>query len=264
MFKSGGDAFVYLPAVAQELPHIAFIELIQVAGATLVLLQEVEQVQQRNRSNQKVGRLLYEIACNGNGQFRLFNVIQRFPNGSKRHILDIKVGEDALSSNNLDVFKRFAILLGNRICGCENQNDAVFFWVSLLQELAKFSHQLPTGVGQARVLAGQRFDDFVAFSQYGIRTCKRSSVLALDDIPCIAIDGVIVLIAAVAVCALQIGDIYAAVSGAVADDKVFVLRGYAKPLGYKFRCESLSLFQPTSTGRRLLFRTAIRRKIVRS
>ena len=165
------------------------------------------------------------------------------------------------SSNSLDIFKRLVVLLGNRVRGCKNQNDAVFFWIRLLQKLVKFVHQSSAVVGQTRILAGQRFDDLAAFRHYGFRTCKRSSVLALDDVPRVTLDGVVVLIAAVAVCTLQIGDVYATV--AVAANEVFVLRGYAEPFGYKFRCESLSLFQPTSTaGRHLLLRTAIRRKIV--
>ena len=137
--QSGGDALVYFPAVAQELPHIALIELVQIAGAALILSQEVEQVQQWNRPNQQVRRLLYEIACNGNGQFRLFDVIQCFPNCPKRHILDIKVLEDAFSSDNLDVFKRFAVLLGNWVSRCGNQNNSVFFWISFCKNSLSLS-----------------------------------------------------------------------------------------------------------------------------
>lgn len=67
------------------------------------------------------------------------------------------------SSNSLDIFKRLVVLLGNRVRGCKNQNDAVFFWIRLLQKLVKFVHQSSAVVEQMPILAGQRCNDLVAF-----------------------------------------------------------------------------------------------------
>ena len=89
----------------------------------------------------------------------------------------------------------------------------------------------------------QGVNDLVAFGQNGIRPVKSRPVLALHQIPSIPFHRAVIPDANIGIGALQIGNINAAIPGAVADDEIVIIAGYIQPLSYELGSKPPALVQ---------------------